>query len=198
MKIANKTIKIMRKYTFSRLMAIATTSLALCCFSSASTAGQDWRNDLLQQDRCLSLERASTGEKSRFCYWRHLQGIDQAGYEKANWMLRDANYKAVSPIDPNLLDVLFLIQQWLIMEGRPSHIKILSGYRTREHNATLNGAAKNSMHLDGKATDIYIPGVQTNLLAAMGRIIGVGGVGIYVNRNFVHVDTGNVRLWSGR
>ena len=187
--------------TFRKLrLKVSSWALPLILLASPGVvhAGQDWRSDLLQQDRCLSLERQSTGEKTRFCYWRHLRGLDDVGYAKANWILRDAQYKAVSPIDPNLLDVLFLIQQWLIMEGRPSDIKILSGYRTPSHNAKLDGAAKNSMHLHGKAADIYIPGVDTKLLAAMGRIIGVGGVGIYVNRHFVHVDTGNVRLWSGR
>lgn len=99
-------------------------------------------------------------------------------------------------MDRHLLDALFLIQQWLKLEGRPYKIHILSGYRTPEHNRKLAGAASRSMHMEGKAVDLFIPGVSPQLLAAMSRIIGTGGVGIYVRRNFVHVDTGRVRVWS--
>lgn len=112
-------------------------------------------------------------------------------------MLRDVQYKKAHNIDPQLLDILFLVQSWLKEEGRPSRIHILSGYRTPEHNFRLEGAAKQSLHVQGKAVDIHIPGLDTKVLALMSRYLGAGGVGVYVDRNFIHIDTGRFRQWRG-
>ncbi|MBB4861253.1 uncharacterized protein YcbK (DUF882 family) [Pseudomonas nitritireducens] len=178
--------------------------LMLCVATLASPllqAGQapvDWRIALLSQDRCLNLYRQSTKERVNACYWYKRTGLDAVGYAKANYILRDAEERVQTRMDVKLLDVLFLIQQWLIAEGRNSDIHVLSGFRTPAHNKRLEASAKDSQHLHGKAADIFIPGLKTNLLAAMSRVIGVGGVGIYPVKNFVHVDTGNVRVWVYR
>ena len=101
-------------------------------------------------------------------------------------------------IDPRLLDSLYIMQQWLMAYERPHEIQVLSGYRTPEHNANLEGAAKNSMHLQGRAVDVHIPGMKTDVLSNMAKMIGVGGVGLYQDRGFIHVDTGPVRSWESR
>lgn len=157
----------------------------------------DWKANLLNQDRCLTLTRVKSKEVKTFCYWRKGKGYDVRGYNIGNWMLRDVEYDKVAYMDPHLLDTLFIIQRWLIIEGRNGEIQILSGYRTPEHNRKLKGSAKNSQHMNGKAADLHVPGVSTKLLAAMGRVIGAGGVGIYIRGNFVHVDTARVRVWAG-
>lgn len=151
----------------------------------------------LQQDRCLSLYRPQSGQRETFCYWRLHGGFQKEGYLKAVSILRDVEYNTAHVIDPNLLDVLFLIQTWLKHEGRPSEIQILSGYRTPAHNFRLEGAAKQSLHMQGKAADIYIEGLSTQVLALMSRYVGAGGVGVYLDKNFIHVDTGSVRQWRG-
>jgi uncharacterized protein YcbK (DUF882 family) len=169
-------------------------------FSPAPAEAQtlDWKTNLLNQDRCLTLTRVKSKETRRFCYWRKSTGqLDRQGYTMANWMLRDVDYNAVVYMDPTLLDTLFIIQQWLILEGRNGEIQVLSGYRTPEHNKRTRGSAKNSQHMRGTASDLHVPGVSTKLLAAMGRVIGAGGVGIYIKNNFVHVDTAGVRVWAG-
>lgn len=157
----------------------------------------DWKDNLLNQDRCLTLYRVSSKENSTFCYWRKGYGYDRDGYAKANWILRDVTYRTQVMMDPQLLDTLFIIQQWLILEGRSGEIRVLSGYRTPEHNKRTKGSARHSQHMKGTAADIHVPGVSTKLLAAMSRIIGVGGVGIYIEKKFVHVDTAGVRVWAG-
>lgn len=159
---------------------------------------EDWKARLLNQDRCLTLHRPETREVSTFCYWLKKTGYNVEGYRKANWVLRDWQDNKQVMMDNHLLDTLFLMQQWLILEGRSGRIDILSGYRTPSHNARLDGAAKQSQHMNGKAADIYIPAVSTRLLAAMSRIIGSGGVGIYLKKNYVHVDTANLRVWVTR
>jgi uncharacterized protein YcbK (DUF882 family) len=159
---------------------------------------EDWKARLLNQDRCLTLHRPETKEVSTFCYWLKSSGYNVDGYRKANAILRDWQDNKQVMMDPHLLNTLFLMQQWLMIEGRSGRIDILSGYRTPAHNARLDGAAKQSQHMNGKAADIYIPAVSTKLLAAMSRIIGSGGVGIYLNKHYVHVDTANVRVWVNR
>ncbi|KPC17444.1 Uncharacterized protein AC499_0646 [Pseudomonas amygdali pv. lachrymans] len=39
--------------------------------------------------------------------------------------------------------------------------------------------------------------MTTKLLAAMSMMIAAGGVGIYQDRGFIHVDTGKIRTWRG-
>jgi uncharacterized protein YcbK (DUF882 family) len=62
---------------------------------------------------------------------------------------------------------------------------------------TTEGVALHSMHVQGKAIDIHVPGrnLRTVRLAALS--LHRGGVGYYPNSNFVHVDTGRVRWWMG-
>lgn len=157
----------------------------------------DWRTRILMQDRVLHLTREKTGETASVCYWRPGSGYDMRGYLAACHLLRDVNYNTRAYIDLKLLDALFVIQQWLMAYGKPYQIVILSGYRTPEHNGSLENAAKTSLHVQGKAIDFYIPGVPVAGLAAVGKIVGVGGIGFYPSGNFVHLDTGRVRSWRG-
>lgn len=178
------------------LSTILSIFVVLSVFTLPDVASAaDWRQKLLDQDRCLTLHRPETKEKSTFCYWRRTTGIDITGYKQANYILRDWQDNKQVVMDIHLLNTLYLMQRWLIIEGRSGEIRILSGYRTPGHNARLDGAAEKSQHMSGKAADIYIPAVSTKLLAAMSRVVGSGGVGIYFKKNYVHVDTANVRTW---
>lgn len=51
------------------------------------------------------------------------------------------------------------------------------------------------MHIEGKAVDIYIPGVPLHVLRDTAINLRAGGVGYYPASNFVHIDTGRVRFW---
>jgi uncharacterized protein YcbK (DUF882 family) len=171
--------------------------LALMPGAIASNSFKDLHADKLDRDRCLQLSRPQSNERVSFCYWKKGAGFQKDGYLKAVHILRDVEYRQTHYIDPHLLDVLFLIQSWLIQEGRASEIQVLSGYRTPAHNIRLEGAAKQSLHVQGMAVDIYIPGLTTKVLALMSRYVGAGGVGVYLDKNFIHIDTGRVRQWRG-
>ena len=79
--------------------------------------------------------------------------------------------------------------------------EIISGYRSPVTNAKLaaasNGVAKKSMHMEGKAMDIRVPGRALTAVHSTALAMGLGGVGYYPTSNFVHVDTGRVRQWMG-
>jgi uncharacterized protein YcbK (DUF882 family) len=49
----------------------------------------------------------------------------------------------------------------------------------------------------GKAIDIRVPGVPLVELRKAATSLKLGGVGFYPDSNFVHVDVGRVRHWSG-
>lgn len=88
-------------------------------------------------------------------------------------------------IDSNLVDKLQSLRTYL---GKP--ITIVSGYRTDSYNEQCGGA-KSSYHLKGMAVDIYSNGVKPIVIALWAEMNGLGGVGLYLNRNqeFVHIDT---------
>ena len=63
-----------------------------------------------------------------------------------------------------------------------------SGYRDGNHNAAAGGA-DNSYHMKCMAADFYIPGVDKKYLIDFAmRQSGVGGLGCYPGRSFIHVD----------
>lgn len=158
---------------------------------------KDWRQVLLDRDRWLSLERAASGEKGTFRYYRFGFGFESQGYKHACHLLRDVEEGVTHNINVKLIDTLFLIQAWLRVNKMPFHIIIQSGYRTPGHNARLAKAAKKSQHVLGNAADIRIPGLDTTALTRLAKAIGVGGVGFYPHNGFVHVDVGRVREWTG-
>lgn len=157
--------------------------------------GRDWRQVLLNRDRWLSLEREATGEKGTFKYYDYGTGFDSRGYAAACHLLRDVASSRVVQMDKRLIDLLYLIQSWCRINRKPYVITIMSGYRTPAYNATVPGAARNSEHTKGTAADIRINGLSTQDLGLLARQIGVGGVGFYTGRGFIHIDVGRVRQW---
>jgi uncharacterized protein YcbK (DUF882 family) len=51
------------------------------------------------------------------------------------------------------------------------------------------------MHLYGRAMDFSVPGLSPVILAKIAAQFKAGGIGIYPSRNFIHLDTGGVRMW---
>ena len=69
------------------------------------------------------------------------------------------------------------------------------GYRLPLHNAEIEGAAKASLHLAGRAADLRAAGYGADAVAVAGALCGRGGVGIYPK--FCHLDIGKARVWAG-
>lgn len=120
---------------------------------------------------------------------------------EVNHFLRDFRVNEEHPIDPRLLDLLFALGAELQTRER---YHVISGYRSPHTNAMLRGrggehtgVATRSLHMVGKAIDIRVPSVPLIELHKAARSLNLGGVGYYPNSNFVHVDVGRVRYWSG-
>lgn len=147
--------------------------------------------------RTLSFYNTHTNETLDTCYY------DQGAYQpdaiaQVNHILRDHRCGRTIAMDAGLLDQLFALK-CRIRPRTPFHI--ISGYRSPETNEKLRrkskGVASTSLHTLGQAIDIRLPGYGAERLARACRTMKAGGVGCYSKSNFVHIDTGRVRTWSG-
>jgi uncharacterized protein YcbK (DUF882 family) len=111
-------------------------------------------------------------------------------------VLRDHRTGQVHPIAPSLLDLVADLRD---RTGVSGPVQVISGYRSPQTNAGLqkagSGVATRSLHMDGKALDIRIPGLELTRLRDAALAMQRGGVGFYPESNFVHVDIGRVRRW---
>ncbi|HEX6739804.1 MAG TPA: DUF882 domain-containing protein [Vicinamibacteria bacterium] len=145
--------------------------------------------------RELSFVNTHTGEKVTAAYFEHGR-FEPDALRDIDRVLRDHRSGEIKPIDRRLLDLLDSLHGKL-ETSQPYHV--ISGYRSASTNALLHaasdGVARHSLHMDGKAIDIRIPGVQLAHLRGAALEMGRGGVGYYPSSDFVHVDTGRIRRW---
>lgn len=152
--------------------------------------------DFWLRPRELWLQRHNTTEQIKVIYWRD-GALVADGYWQACALLRDVRANRMTTIDPAMLDVLRGIAGYYQAWNWPHPIVVTSGFRTLATNNMLSreGAAKNSMHLYGRATDLYIPGIAQRDVGILGMHLQQGGVGFYPSRGFTHLDTGRLRTW---
>jgi len=95
-----------------------------------------------------------------------------------------------------LLDILCGIQGVMVSSGdAPEPLITTSGYRSLATNRSTEGAALSSLHTKARAWDGRPRGNSIARLASTAKYLQGGGVGVYVNRGFCHVDDGNLRTW---
>jgi len=146
-------------------------------------------------DRVLQLHNLHTGESIKATYWAEGQYIAEE-LTAIDRLLRDHRADEITQMDRRLYDLLYALQQQVSSE-RSYHV--ISGYRSPTTNANLHrnssGVAKRSLHMQGRAIDIRLPGVELKQLRKAALSLKAGGVGYYPKSNFIHVDTGRPRFW---
>ncbi len=111
-------------------------------------------------------------------------------------IMRDPLNGEEFPTDPKLLDFL-----WDLLDkiGYHREVYIVCGYRCVETNTALHNRSQqvvlNSMHIKGRALDFRLPGYDTRKLFETARAMKRGGTGYYQQSDFIHIDTGPVRVW---
>lgn len=148
-----------------------------------------------QEPRSLSLFNLHTGEALDCCYYDG--GYLPDALTALHHLLRDHRTGEQHPLSPQLFDLLATISAPL--GGKV--VQVISGYRSPATNARLHaassGVAKRSLHMEGLAMDVRIPGVALSRLRDAAWSLQRGGVGYYPGSNFVHIDVGRVRRWQG-
>ena len=175
-----------RRRFLSHAALLAAGGLALSARAGATPA----------EARSLAFVHTHTGERIETVYAlgdsyraEALQALDR--------FLRDHYTGRVGVIDPPLFDQLHAVQTLLGHDGR---FEVISGYRCAETNERLRltgggGVARRSLHMDGRAIDVRLPGVPLDELRDAALELRAGGVGYYLDEQFVHLDTGRVRRW---
>ncbi len=176
-----------------RFLVLGAAALSLPFISRLSLPA--FSEPLPPPDRDLSFFNIHTGESAAVEYCQSGCLIPPS-LEKINHLLRDHRTGETKDIDVRLLDLLHALRR---KAGADSPYHVISGYRSPRTNALLraggHGVAEHSQHLLGRAVDIRVPGLKLQDLYRAAVSLRGGGVGIYPQSDFVHVDIGRVRTW---
>jgi uncharacterized protein YcbK (DUF882 family) len=188
--------------------------------AGAEQSGGDLQSGFWERPRWVWLRRSATGERLRLVYWRDGRLLEEA-HRQISWLLRDVRFERMLsarhpliaraldlgiarrdrldfqvPIDPRVLDQLYAYSAWLAAFGVESPLEVTSGFRHVITNDYMTeGGVRGGPHIEGKAVDFTLPGMDTRRLASFGLWLRAGGVGVYTSQNFVHLDSGPVRSW---
>ncbi len=111
--------------------------------------------------------------------------------------LRDHYTNKAIAMDPRLVPIVVAAAQHFKIDT----VTIVSAFRHPKFNLILrkkgHQVARDSEHTHGNAIDFFLATIPTPQLDAWARAQKKGGVGIYLQSGFVHMDTGPLRHWSG-
>lgn len=147
-------------------------------------------------ERRLAFAHTHTGERLDIAYAADGRFIEPALLQ-LNTFLRDHYSGEVGSMDPQLFELLYRLRERL---GSSAPYEVISAYRSPATNALLRvsragGVAKRSLHMEGRAIDVRLPGVPLTALRLAALSLRGGGVGFYPREQFVHIDTGAPRSW---
>ena len=115
----------------------------------------------------------------------------------SDYFLRDHYTNEATRMEPALVQLVVAAARHFKRET----VTIVSAFRHPKFNLILrkkgHQVARDSQHTHGNAIDFYLPDVTTRDLQAWAKAQHRGGVGIYLQSGFVHMDTGPIRFWSG-
>jgi len=145
----------------------------------------------------LSLFNIHSKERVRVTYRDRAGNYDLDALNRLNWVLRCHYTGEVANMDVHTLEFLNTVDKKL---GGDHEIHIISGYRSPTYNKLLRNeghkVARHSLHMEGKAIDIHIPGIGLDTVRKVALATRFGGVGYYPGPGFVHIDSGKFRVWQ--
>lgn len=172
--------------------------LSLCGALSLSTGlpFSAARAAVNSESRSLKFYNLHTGEKLDVTYFE--KGIYQPdAMHEISKVLRDHRTGDVKYMHTVLMDLLYLLRLEVDSEQA---FHVISGYRSPKTNQMLfektNGVRVDSLHMQGRAIDIRIPGIKLPDLRQAALNMQSGGVGYYQKSNFIHIDTGPTESWE--
>ncbi|HTJ43818.1 MAG TPA: DUF882 domain-containing protein [Kofleriaceae bacterium] len=149
--------------------------------------------------------RSETKLVNLYNTWTHeWLALDASGKDRApapadvvDHFLRCHYTNEPTTMDPRLVKILLDAANHFHVDT----VQIVSGFRHPKYNLMLrkkgHQVARDSQHTHGNAVDFYLPGVPIKDLHAWAVAQKLGGVGLYLQSGFVHMDVGKVRYWNG-
>lgn len=184
-----------------QLLRHAARAAALAVPAWAGAARASALVSIAQGERALALNHLHTRERLAPLVYAEADSYLPSALRTLNHFLRDHYSGEVGAMDPQLFDLLHRVQTALGGRAvRQAAYEVISGYRGAGTNQHLKqtrggGVAQRSLHLEGRAIDVRLPGVPLAELRDAARVLRAGGVGYYPRENFLHLDTGRVRTW---
>jgi uncharacterized protein YcbK (DUF882 family) len=182
--------RLISRRTWFRAAFAATAAIACTAVSVPTAMAQGLA------ERRIRILSTNTQESFDGVYWRDGRYLPPA-LTSLNRLLRDHRVDEATYMDPELFDLLHAVA-WHF--GSDEYFQVISAYRTPETNRAKvlqsRRVAKNSQHMEGRACDLRLPGIQADGIARVAIGMGVGGVGLYRRDGFVHLDTGEPRTWG--
>lgn len=165
--------------------------------AGVSAAGQWAAAARSESPKRIALLNLHTDERLEIEYFRAGAYVPQA-LSAIEVLLRDFRTGERHSIEPTLMDYLVDVAH---VAGADPVFSVISGYRSPLTNAHLHersaGVAQHSLHMEGRAIDVRLTGIDCARLAAHALDMRRGGVGYYRASDFVHLDTGAFRTWKG-
>lgn len=147
----------------------------------------------------MPLLNANTGDRITAVFEAVGQTVAARDKARLDWFFRDWRQNEIRSMDPETLAILAEVIGAARRQGWDGEVRMHSGYRSRKTNDQLRrrgiGAARNSLHIQAKAIDFSLPGMEMDALQKLTASQATGGVGLY--RSFVHIDSGPQRRWWG-
>ena len=147
-------------------------------------------------DGSVTFFRPDKQERATVRYRDGRGGYDAEAMEAIAQLFRCRLTGEVHAIDPELIEILDALQDHFSVP----EVRLISTYRSPERNALMRrhsrGVAKESLHMQGRAADVELPGISKVAVRDFAYALHGGGVGFYRRRGFVHVDTGAPRTWG--
>lgn len=148
----------------------------------------------LAGDGTISLQSSKTGASAVVRYREKDGSYDPKAVRRVGQIF-GVPRNASEGISLRLISLLDALQDHF----RAGLVRIVSGYRSPEYNAGLRRkgklAARTSLHIEGMAADIEMPGVDARRLWEYTRGLDCCGAGYYHGKG-IHIDTGPPRFWD--
>ncbi|WP_161600888.1 YcbK family protein [Teichococcus oryzae] len=141
--------------------------------------------------RRLTLRHAANGATFSGIYHNGREA-DPVALAELSEVLADTRTGKVRSFDLNAVDIVWDMGR----RQRFAELVVLSGYRTPETNRAVHGAG-DSQHLRAAAMDLMIPAAKFEAFATTAVKFARGGVGLYPDQGFIHLDSGPARQWGG-
>jgi uncharacterized protein YcbK (DUF882 family) len=157
-------------------------ALAVCLLPRAPRAAVPKR---------ITIRHSASG--ARFAgIWHDGIRPDAVAMRELSEALADPGCNPALPFDAEALDILWDVATRTRLG---EELEVHSGYRNPRVNRAVHGAG-DSQHLRACAVDLGVPAGRLPAVAEAAMKLKRGGVGIYRQRGFVHLDSGPVRSWS--